>query len=97
MVSMLHCHLVYYMSRERQVSMSATDSVSEVARLRERLEKEYEALTLLKAGFAVSANHTSITKRMELFGDCLSQTQEQLTLLIGDAAAEQVVAEVLLG
>jgi len=39
----------------------------------------------------------SITKRMELFGDCLSQTQEQLTLLIGDAAAEQVVAEVLLG
>ncbi len=51
--------------------MSATDSVSEVARLRERLEKEYEALTLLKAGFAVSANHTSITKRMELFGDCL--------------------------
>ncbi len=27
----------------------------------------------------------------------ISQTQEQLTLLIGDAAAEQVVAEVLLG
>jgi hypothetical protein len=34
---------------------------------------------------------------MELFGDCLSKTKEQLTLLIGDAAAEQVVAEVLLG
>ena len=28
--------------------MSATDSVSEVARLRARLEKEYEALTVLK-------------------------------------------------
>ena len=77
--------------------MSATDSVSEVARLREQLEKEYEALTLLKGGFAVSANHASITKRMELFGDCLSKTEEQLALLIGDAAAEQVVAEVLLG
>ncbi len=77
--------------------MSAADSVSEVARLRARLEKEYEALTVLKAGFVVSANHASITKRMELFGDCLSQTEEQLALLIGDAAAEQVVAEVLLG
>ena len=77
--------------------MSATGSVSEVARLREHLEKEYASLTLLKEGFAVSANHAAITKRMELFGDCLNKTQGQLTLLIGDAAAEQVVAEVLFG
>ena len=76
--------------------MSATDSVSEVARLRARLEKEYEALTLLSC-FAVTAKHASITKGMELCADTLSQTKAQLTPLIGDAAAEQVVAEVLLG
>ena len=71
--------------------MSEPESKSEVARLRRRIEQEYEAAERALRGYAVTAKHEFITARMEKIGAC----HEQLKALMGEAAATHILAEAL--
>ena len=52
-------------------------SNSEVARLRRRIEEEYEAAERAMHGYAVTARHEFITARMEKIGACHEQRSEE--------------------
>ena len=64
---------------------------SEIARLREQIEREYEQACWAQTGLTVgSAKHLFISRRMEHIGVC----QETLATLIGEQASMQFVSEV---
>jgi 3-methyladenine DNA glycosylase AlkD len=71
--------------------MSEPESNSEVARLRRRIEEEYEAAECAMHGYAITARHEFITARMEKIGAC----HEQLKTLVGEATATSILAEAL--
>ena len=71
--------------------MSEPESNSEVARLRRRIEEEFEAAERAMHGYAVTARHEFITARMEKIGAC----HEQLKTLVGEEEAIKVLAEAL--
>lgn len=63
---------------------------SEVARLRQQIEMEYEAAERGLYGFAEgAAQHAFITARMENIGTCF----EELQGLVGPQQAIQIMAE----
>src|SRR2546423_10323979 len=67
--------------------------MSEIARLREQIEKEADALRLLSTGFKSTASHHIIEKAY----DNLGRMQERLGQLIGESAAVRVVVSALGG
>jgi len=62
---------------------------SEIARLKQRIEEECQALRLALSGPAEGASHRAIMARYERLGAC----QAELERLIGQGA-EEVVGEV---
>ncbi len=71
--------------------MDEQESKSEIARLRKRIEEEYEAAERALHGYAVTSKHEFITARMEKIGAC----HEQLKTLVGEAAATHILAEAM--
>jgi hypothetical protein len=67
---------------------------SEVAALRARLDKECEAYNLFCNGFAVTASHTTITKRMRAFSMHVGEIHTALVPLIGDEQAAMIIGNV---
>jgi hypothetical protein len=67
---------------------------SEVAALRERLDKECEAYNVFCHGFAVTASHAAITTRMRAFSGCVGEIHTALVPLIGDEQATQIIGKV---
>jgi hypothetical protein len=66
------------------------DCKSEVARLRYRIEQEYQAANLAMNGFAAGvACHQFITAKMERMGECC----QQLAKLVGDREAMNIYIE----
>jgi hypothetical protein len=73
-------------------SMDALESKSEVARLMQQIELEYEAAQRGLYGFAAgAAKHEFITARMETMG----RYHEQLITLVGEKEATRALAEAL--
>ena len=69
-----------------------TGNKSEVARLLQQTEREYEAAQRALTGLAAgSARHEFITAKMERMQQC----QEELGQLIGEREATVLVAQVL--
>ena len=67
---------------------------SEVARLRERIEREHEQAQWAKTGLTVgAAKHLFISRRMQHIGAC----QETLATLIGQEASMQFVSDLFEG
>ncbi|HKV59196.1 MAG TPA: hypothetical protein VJO32_12980 [Ktedonobacteraceae bacterium] len=65
---------------------------SEVARLMQQIEREYEAAQRGLYGFAAgAAKHSFITARMENIGRC----HEQMKELVGEKAAVKALAQAL--
>lgn len=64
---------------------------SDVARLMQQIEREYEAALRGLTGLAITAPHEFITARMERIADC----HQELQALVGEPAAIQVVAQAL--
>jgi hypothetical protein len=60
---------------------------SEVAALRARLDREYEAYNLFCNGFAVTASHAAINKRMQALCVSVKEIQSELVPLIGNTQA----------
>lgn len=67
------------------------EHTSDVARLRQRIQLEYEAATRGLTSIAITAPHEFITTRMERIAAC----HQELKALLGEQAAIQVVAEAL--
>jgi hypothetical protein len=59
---------------------------SEVAALRARLDKEYEAYNLFCNGFAVTASHTAISKRMRAFSMHVGEIHTALAPVLATSA-----------
>jgi hypothetical protein len=75
-------------------SMNTEQNQSKVARLRERLEQEYQAAEWGLHGFAVGVSrHAFITAKMERMGEC----HQQLAKLIGTDAATRMLVEIIDG
>ncbi len=66
---------------------------SEVARLREQIELEYQASQRVFTDFNLTARHEYITKRQDTIGNCF----EELSKLMPPEEAIAIVAEVLNG
>ena len=63
---------------------------SEVARLREQVEREYEAMMLGLAGFAEgSSMHAFISARMA----CVENYHDELAKEVGEDAATQIICD----
>src|SRR5260370_41422847 len=74
--------------------MSENESKSDVARLMQQIEREYEAAIRGLTGFAGgSSKHAFITARMERMAAC----HETLTGLVGEHEAGKVLPEALEG
>ncbi len=72
--------------------MDALESKSEVARLMQQIELEYEAAQRGMYGFAAgTAKHEFITARMENMGRC----HEKLITLVGEREATRALAGAL--
>jgi hypothetical protein len=67
---------------------------SEVAALRERLDKECEAYKMFCHGFAVTASHRAITTRMRAFSVQVGEIYTALVPLIGDEQATTIIGNV---
>jgi hypothetical protein len=65
------------------------DSTSKIAQIRERIDRELEALQQLKHGFATVASHELITHHMEALGNCF----EALVAQVGERAAIETLAQ----
>jgi hypothetical protein len=79
---------------QRQLSSqrrSEDKNQSEVAALRARLDREWEAYNLFCNGFAVTASHAAITKRMEAMSLCVGEIQAALVALIGEQEATKTI------
>ncbi len=68
---------------------------SEVATLRARLDRECEAYSLLFNGFAMTASHTAITRRMEAFSLSMGKIQTALVACIGEKEAIKIIGVAL--
>ncbi len=68
---------------------------SEVATLRARLDRECEAYSLLFNGFAITASHTAITKRMEAISLGVEKIHTALVALIGEKEATKTIGVAL--
>jgi hypothetical protein len=64
-------------------------ATSDVARLRQQIEDECEAMQRAMTGFAQTASHEVINQRFQH----LDVTQQQLALLVGEHLATQIVVE----
>ena len=62
---------------------------SEIALLRQRIDKEVEALQRLRDGFAKTASHEMITHHYRVIDVCL----EGLSIQVGEEAAIEAVCE----
>lgn len=72
--------------------MANSETKSEVARLRQRLEEEYRAAQLGLTGLAAgAARHDFINRKMENMG----KVHEKLKRLMGEQEAARVLVEVL--
>jgi hypothetical protein len=79
---------------QRQLSpqrRSEEKNQSEVAALRARLDRECEAYSLFCNGFAITASHTAITKRMEAFSMSMGKIQTALVAFIGEKEATKII------
>jgi hypothetical protein len=70
---------------------SLDGSQSEVAALRARLDKECEAYSLFCNGFAMTASHTAITKRMQAFSVRVGEIHTALVSLVEDTQATKII------
>jgi hypothetical protein len=52
---------------------------SEVARLRERIQREYEAANRVFTDFTLTARHEYITKRQENIAACFSELKQYMS------------------
>jgi hypothetical protein len=68
---------------------------SEVATLRARLDRECESYSLFFNGFAMTASHTAITKRMEAMSLSVEKIQTALVPLVGEKEAIKIVGVAL--
>ena len=66
------------------------DGKSEVARLRERIEQECQAMKGGLTGYAVVSNHDAINHKY----DALGRYQQQLAPLVGTEEAARVVVDI---
>jgi hypothetical protein len=82
------CHRLISPQRRRREG-----NQSQVAVLRERLDRECEAYSLFCNGFAITASHPAITKRMQVFGGTVREIQTALVPLIGDEQTTQIIGE----
>ena len=64
--------------------------MSEVARLRRRIEMECEAMKLALEGFCMTARHEMIDNRYRSLGTI----QEELTEVVGEEEAARIACEV---
>lgn len=64
---------------------------SEIARLIQQIELEYEAAQRGLGGLAITAKHAFITARMERIGTC----HETLKELVGEQEAGRILTETL--
>lgn len=72
--------------------MSQPPIVSEVAWLRERIEREHEAASFALTGPAIgTAQHWFISRRMERIGGY----QARLSTLVGEQASMEIVIQVM--
>ncbi|MBA2677053.1 MAG: hypothetical protein H0U76_01430 [Ktedonobacteraceae bacterium] len=62
---------------------------SEVARLKERIEQECQAMYSALNGYAVVSNHDVINHRYDMIGDY----QQQLEALVGSTEAARITVE----
>ncbi len=84
------CHRLISPQRRRREG-----NQSQVAVLKERLDRECEAYNLFCNGFAITASHSAITKRMQAFGGTVGEIQTALVPLIGNEQATQIIGETL--
>jgi hypothetical protein len=71
--------------------MQEPEHTSEVARLRRQIGDEYIAAKLALEGFAITARHDFITKKMQNIATC----HQELVTLVGKEEATKVVAETI--
>ncbi len=71
--------------------MKEQTNSSEVARLRQQIEQEIAAMHLALDGYAETAKHEIITRRLATLGDTL----ESLALQVGKAVAVELLGEAL--
>ena len=64
-------------------------NLSEVARLREQIERECQAMNLALYGYSEVAKHQIINRRYSAIG----KYQDQLETLVGEEAAATIVVE----
>jgi hypothetical protein len=74
---------------------SVDGNQSEVATLMARLDRECEAYSLFCNGFAITANHIAITKRMQAFSVRVREIQTALIPLIGEKEATKTIGVTL--
>ena len=84
------CHRLISSQRRRREG-----NQSQVAVLRERLERECEVYNLFCNGFAITASHSAITKRMQAFSGTVGEIHTALVPLIGDEQTTQIIGETL--
>jgi len=70
---------------------SVDGNQSEVATLRAQLDRECEAYSLLFNGFAITASHAAITKRMEAISLGVEKIRTALVALIGEKEATKTI------
>lgn len=65
--------------------MNDVQNVSEVARIREQIRLECEALERMQYGFAIVGAHQNVLARYNRLGEC----QQRLSRHVGEEAATQ--------
>jgi len=79
-------------NKERRYLVNRPESSSEVARLRERIQLEYEAAQRGLSGIAQgTAQHAFITRRLEN----MAEHHRELEQLVGEQEATSILKEVL--
>jgi hypothetical protein len=73
--------------------MQEANNQSEVARLMQRLDAECEAARLAMHGYAETARHEAITKRMENMG----RLHEELMGIVGEEKATEALVRAMSG
>ena len=71
-------------------------SKSEIARVREQIEMACESAKRGMEGYALTTKHEFINARLASLGEQLTGYQRQLTPLVGEQQALEIVAEAYL-
>jgi hypothetical protein len=66
---------------------------SEVAALKARLETECEGYRFFVQGFALTASHSAITRRMQAFGVALREIKNELLAHVGEEEASRIIGQ----